>query len=917
MLITNKDGLTKYSAPYRLWQGIPGIEVTKKGRIFLTFYSGGTKEQIGNYVVLLKSDDGVKFSEPIAVAFSPNHRCYDPCLWIDPLGRLWFAWAYAPNHAVYAVVCDDPDADELHWSEEIKIGKDVMMNKPTVLSTGEWLFPIAVWNYGVRALESKYDTTDEERKSFAYKSINNGKSFEKLGGADVENRSFDEHMILELKDGRLAMFVRTTYGIGVSYSFDRGRTWTQGEDSGLGGPCSRFFIRRLKSGRILLINHCNFEGRNNLTAMLSEDECKTWKHKLLLDERSNVSYPDAVEGSDGYIYITYDRERGAFLHSMDELYSCSREILIAKITENDIIEGKIISKESRLKCIASKLGKYAVENENPFDEVSRYSDNELAKHLYDKSSDEIISFLFEHYQINCINMYKVDNKKLDLLIEELKKGLSDKEKIICEIITLIRSVTVFSKKPVPVVERIKCVIQNNLTNDLSVKKIAEELGISQYYMCHLFKKATGVTIIDYKNELKITKAKNLLINSNRKITDISQECGFGSDSYFAKLFTAAEKVSPTQYRKLLKNNKKYDKDVIYDNMLKHINLLYNINIDELSRNKSIKTYEVSMPSEKYEFLHEAAIVKYHNVLIAAWYNNRKSELQGETPIRFSCSVDDGQTWSEAKTVVEDVSGKILYCPPVFGVCGDKLYMLLNQMVAPDHIHSLDLYMYNEKNNSFELLWSRPIPFKLNTNTYTLNNGKLILPGRIAELDGFPNTPAVLISDSGKIDDNWRLVKIQKDGSLADESKLIHPEVSLIAVREKIYAFTRNDERMVPLVYISENNGEEWKGPYAHDISVSASKIYSGTLSDKRNYIIANVGRDRSKLVILFSEAETMRFNKGYVLQDSFSEDLKYGTAWHYPSAYESDGKLYVIYTVNVDSWSKRGAVVSVIDLSLI
>lgn len=361
MLIINKDELKKYAPQYRLWQGIPGIEVTKHGRTFLTFYSGGTKEQIGNYVLLFKSDDGENFGDPIAAVYCENHRCYDPCLWIDPLERLWFIWAYAPEHGVYASVCDNPDAEELVWSDEFKLGNDVMMNKPTVLSSGEWLFPIAVWNYDVRSIEKEYDSKDPEKGSFVYKTADNGRSFEKSGGADVEKRSFDEHMILELKDGTLAMYVRTSYGIGVSYSYDKGMTWTEGKDSGLGGPSSRFFIKRLKSGRILLINHYDFKDRNNLTAMLSEDEGKTWKYKLLLDERSDVSYPDAKEAADGYIYITYDRERGAFLHSLEEVYSKAREILTAKITEQDIING-CVSGDSYLKRVVSKLDKYCLDD---------------------------------------------------------------------------------------------------------------------------------------------------------------------------------------------------------------------------------------------------------------------------------------------------------------------------------------------------------------------------------------------------------------------------------------------------------------------------------------------------------------------------------------------------------------------------
>ena len=173
-------------------------------------------------------------------------------------------------------------------------------------------------------------------------------------------------MVLELNDGTLAMYVRTDYEITISHSYDRRKTWTHGIDSTLSGPCSRFFIGRLKSGRILLINHYDFKGRNILTALLSEDEGKTFPYKLLLDERDNVSYPDAKEATDGYIYITYDRERGCLRNCFKEVYECAREILVARITEDDILNGSVKNPGSKLKHIASKLGKYAFENDNTF-----------------------------------------------------------------------------------------------------------------------------------------------------------------------------------------------------------------------------------------------------------------------------------------------------------------------------------------------------------------------------------------------------------------------------------------------------------------------------------------------------------------------------------------------------------------------
>ena len=362
MLIINEECLKAYKKENRLWQGIPTIERTKCGRLFASFYSGGKGEGPGNYVLLKKSDDnGETWSDIIAV-IDPKlpARALDPCLWKDPDDRLWWFWNQFDNGdfdgiaGVRYVRCDNPDETNLSWTKPVRFANGIMMNKPTVLSNGDWLLPCAIWKDGSYKSMPKITGIANERFSNIYRSQDKGKSFSLLGSADVPDRHCDEHMVVELEDGRLLMLVRTHYGLGKSYSEDNGKTWTAGADSGLGGPSSRFFIRRLKSGRILLINHYKYEirkdvnaqfpGRNNLCAMLSEDEGKSWKGFLMIDERDDVSYPDGTEDEQSNIYIIYDRERQK-----------AREILMAKVTEEDILAGKIVSKESRLRMVVDKL----------------------------------------------------------------------------------------------------------------------------------------------------------------------------------------------------------------------------------------------------------------------------------------------------------------------------------------------------------------------------------------------------------------------------------------------------------------------------------------------------------------------------------------------------------------------------------
>ena len=399
MLITDRKELERFDSCHRIWQGIPGIARTKKGRTFVSFYSGDVKETYGNYAFVIKSDNDVDFSESIAAAYKAGkYRCFDPVLWIDPLDRLWFIWNVMPGEAVMASICDDPDADTLVWGEEFLIGRGIMMNKPVVLSSGEWLFPIAIWKLDIyHEFRASALTEDDVAGSYVYKTSDNGKTFIKLGGADVRDRSFDEHMVIELENGVLMMLVRTNYGIAKSFSYDRGKNWSVGEDSKLGGPCSRFFISRLRSGRILLINHVNFTKRNNLTALLSEDDGKTFPYSLLLDERSNVSYPDAIESEDGNIYIVYDRERGCYKKSIEAAYASAREILTEKITEEDIINGALVSKNGFLKNVVCKLDRLADNDPDPF---SLYN-KDLAQELIESKSADVISKIFELYPIDC------------------------------------------------------------------------------------------------------------------------------------------------------------------------------------------------------------------------------------------------------------------------------------------------------------------------------------------------------------------------------------------------------------------------------------------------------------------------------------------------------------------------------------
>jgi predicted neuraminidase len=145
----------------------------------------------------------------------------------------------------------------------------------------------------------------------AFISPDRGQTFTHLGQTRAVDSIFDEHSIVQRRDGTLWMLLRTISGIAESVSTDGGTTWTPAQPSAIPHVNSRFFIRRLESGNLLLVRHNppDRKTRSHLTAYLSEDDGKSWIVGMMLDERIGVSYPDGVQDNRGVIRIIYDFER--------------------------------------------------------------------------------------------------------------------------------------------------------------------------------------------------------------------------------------------------------------------------------------------------------------------------------------------------------------------------------------------------------------------------------------------------------------------------------------------------------------------------------------------------------------------------------------------------------------------------------
>ena len=91
-------------------------------------------------------------------------------------------------------------------------------------------------------------------------------------------------------------------------------------------------------------------------------------------------------------------------------------------------------------------------------------------------------------------------------------------------------------------------INKSYAEKISTKKLAEMIHISEGHFCNVFKSATGSSANEYIMNVRIKKAKRLLLYSDMNITEISNSCGFNDPNYFTRAFKKRLNKTPKQFR---------------------------------------------------------------------------------------------------------------------------------------------------------------------------------------------------------------------------------------------------------------------------------------------------------------------------------------------------------------------------------
>lgn len=96
-------------------------------------------------------------------------------------------------------------------------------------------------------------------------------------------------------------------------------------------------------------------------------------------------------------------------------------------------------------------------------------------------------------------------------------------------------------------------ITENIAEPLAASELAQELGMTESRFSRFFRRATGNTFTDFVNHVRVTRACQLLMESDHFIADIGFEVGFNNLANFNRRFLDIKGMTPSEYRRQAAN----------------------------------------------------------------------------------------------------------------------------------------------------------------------------------------------------------------------------------------------------------------------------------------------------------------------------------------------------------------------------
>ena len=123
-----------------------------------------------------------------------------------------------------------------------------------------------------------------------------------------------------------------------------------------------------------------------------------------------------------------------------------------------------------------------------------------------------------------------------------------------EVMELCANATPPKSATLILVQEVQDYVKDHFDQQLGLEQIADQIGVSVKYVSRAFKQRTGKNLTEYINEMRIAKAKELLINTEYKIGEIAAFVGIDNRTTFLRIFKKYEGISPVEFRSIRRTN---------------------------------------------------------------------------------------------------------------------------------------------------------------------------------------------------------------------------------------------------------------------------------------------------------------------------------------------------------------------------
>lgn len=306
------------------------------------------------------------------------------------------------------------------------------------------------------------------------------------------------------------------------------------------------------SNRIIIINNYNPDySRVEVIDMLQNLGDDIYEHIIdnydcktiigvgkLYDSAEHISdsYQEAMEAAEYKIFI--ENENTIFYNDVSVSNESYKAIYPMKL-ENKVITAIKIGDIANVSKYIDDFIYYFLKKEQVTPEELRNSCVQLVYFILRKITEwnNFINYSLNNIkiqeQINNISSCKELGKWLINFVEDITKKVHE-EKV---------------NKRQNDIQKACNYIENNYQKDLTLKEIASSIYLTQYYFANLFKEETGKTAMTYLTEIRMEKAKELLLETNDKICEIAKRVGYNNASYFGQSFKKETGLSPNNFRK--------------------------------------------------------------------------------------------------------------------------------------------------------------------------------------------------------------------------------------------------------------------------------------------------------------------------------------------------------------------------------